>query len=79
MLLCEVSSPKFSKKKVEGDRWRDAGCVHADLQGVKMLNVRTGENYSSGRWGSVTTEYNFPKAEQIRMRYLFEFEIGFKV
>lgn len=75
MLLCEVSSPRFSKQRIEGDQWCDAGCVHADLQGVKMLNVPTGEKYSERRW-SVAKEYNFPKAEQIRMRYLFEFEIS---
>ncbi|KAJ5663380.1 poly-ribose polymerase [Penicillium longicatenatum] len=76
MLLCEVSSPKFSEKRMGGDWWRDAGCVHADLQGAKMLNVPLGERYRGGAGWPIQKEYSFDKAEQIRMRYLFEFDIS---
>ncbi|KAJ5986491.1 hypothetical protein N7451_010856 [Penicillium sp. IBT 35674x] len=75
MLLCEVGSPRFSKVKTDDDLWCDAGCVHADLQGVQMLNVPAGKKYDSSRMWPVKKEYSFPKAEQIRMRYLFEFEM----
>ena len=76
MLLCEVSSSQFSKGPTDGDSWCDAGCVHADLQGVKMLNVPPGVRYSKA-WGwPIQDEYSFHNAEQIRMRYLFEFEMG---
>ncbi|KAJ6110044.1 hypothetical protein N7486_002279 [Penicillium sp. IBT 16267x] len=77
MLLCEVSSPEFSKGLTDGDSWCDAGCVHADLQGVKMLNVPPGGKYSRGGGWPIGLEYSFPNPKQIRMRYLFEFEIGF--
>ncbi|KAJ5805840.1 uncharacterized protein N7503_003442 [Penicillium pulvis] len=74
MLLCEVCSPEFRENKTKGDQWCDAGCVHPDLQGVKMLNVPPGVKYRLGLW-PIQKEYSYRKSEQIRMRYLFEFDM----
>ncbi|KAJ5552590.1 poly polymerase 2 [Penicillium frequentans] len=74
MLLCEVGSPRFSNKYTKSDWWCDAGCVHPDLHGVKMLKIPPGVKFCSGGW-PIQKEYSFRKAEQIRMRYLFEFDM----
>lgn len=76
MLLCEVASLRFEESQMEGHRWSDAGCVHADLQGVKMLNVPPGIRYSKAEGWPIKNEYSFALSEQIRMRYLFEFDLS---
>ncbi|KAJ5628636.1 hypothetical protein N7490_010864 [Penicillium lividum] len=73
MLLCEVSI--HQARHIPQGGMCDAECIHPDLQGIKMLKIAPGENYSRSRAWAVRQEYSFSKPDGIRMRYLFEFEI----
>ncbi|KAJ5087805.1 hypothetical protein N7456_011421 [Penicillium angulare] len=75
MLLCEVSDSFIGRGQAQ---WRDASDIHADLAGVKMLDIAMGERLPAEVCGTGNNQYvyehSFPHQDQIRMRYLFHFQ-----
>ncbi|KAL5340119.1 poly polymerase catalytic domain-containing protein [Aspergillus crustosus] len=52
--------------------WKDAGCIHPDLQGVQVPDVASGPGQHSGNQGYLQyNEYIVYDVAQIRLRYLF--------
>ncbi|KAJ5716365.1 hypothetical protein N7493_008276 [Penicillium malachiteum] len=72
MLLCEVDIQRFPSTKAQ---YRDAGCIHPDLEGVEMLDIAIGDDYATKGW-NIPLEHRMSKPDQIRMRYLFQFKWG---
>lgn len=70
MLLCEAAITRANSNNA---RYRDAKCIHPDLAGVDMLDIGMGAKYPNG-W-NIQFEHCMPRAEQMRMRYLFQFEV----
>ncbi|KAJ6007687.1 hypothetical protein N7540_011663 [Penicillium herquei] len=74
MLLCEVSIAKSADTSKA--KYRDAKCIHPDLEGVQMLDIAIGENHNlNSPKMSIPHEHRMPAADQVRMRYLFHFKI----
>jgi poly [ADP-ribose] polymerase len=52
--------------------WKDAGCIHPDLQGVQVPDVASGPGQDNGNQGYLQyNEYIVYDVAQIRLRYLF--------
>ncbi|KAJ5626832.1 hypothetical protein N7528_004259 [Penicillium herquei] len=79
MLLCEVAIQRArataAQPRHTPAQYRDAGCIHPDLQGVEMLDIAIGDQYATKGW-QIPIEHRMSKPDQIRMRYLFQFTWG---
>ncbi|KAL4781844.1 poly polymerase catalytic domain-containing protein [Aspergillus varians] len=56
--------------------WKDAGCIHPDLQGIQVPNTSSGiANPTSSQGHLMYNEYIVYDVAQIRLRYLFFVEM----
>lgn len=55
-------------------QWRDAGCVHPDLQGILMPDVDAGI-IKGGSACLINNEYVVYDPAQVRQRYLVQFQM----
>jgi poly [ADP-ribose] polymerase 2/3/4 len=56
--------------------WKDAGCVHKDLKGVKMPDGKVGPNTALSQYGYLQyNEYIAYDASQLRLRYLLKVQM----
>lgn len=57
--------------------WKDAGCVHSNLEGVMMPDVKSRPPANTGTGASLFyNEYIVYDVAQIRQRYLFHVQMS---